>query len=314
MLPRGFSLPAAAALLLALLAPALGGGTSPLAEGVLMAGIAVVALVFPATAVRRGFWIGAGIVLMVALGWAWPAKWNHLPWRAMLEAAEIPVRACTSPDPGSSMRAWVLLLGGLAWAGWCAGIAWTNRSRRMVCEGLAAGIGLIALVAVAARHGHVPGWPAGTGLGPFANRNETTDIFAVGAFLTMACGVWRFGRISGSGAKMAFGLAWLCVLAIYMAALAMGLRGGAGAGATGEWAGHWRSGRTVARDGFFAHGAERDRSAGRNADRRFSTQDIQRRPPYDRGLAVDGHRARDFCGDFSALSQCLDPAGERAAP
>jgi O-antigen ligase/Flp pilus assembly protein TadD len=224
---RAAALPGTVAVLLALLAPALGGGTSPAAVAVLMAGIGLAAATLPAKRLRHGFLVCAGLVLAVALGWAWPASLNQLPWRSRLEEAGIPLDWYTSPEPWVSLRAWLLLLGGLVWAGWCAGQAWTSRSRIGVCEGLAAGIGVIAFVALATRNGHVPGWPKGTGLGPFANRNQTATLFATGAFLTVACGAERFRRWDVSGKRlrqlMAWGLAWFCLLGVYTAALALDL-------------------------------------------------------------------------------------------
>jgi O-antigen ligase len=220
MSQRGFSLPATAALALALMAPALGGGTSDTAVTFLVGGIGLVALIAPARGLRPGFLIWAGLVLIATLDWAWPARFNQLPWREMLEGAGFSLPGTTSAEPWVSLRAWLILLGGLVWAGWCMGQVWTNASRRAVCEGLAVGIGAIAAVAVAARNGHVPGWPAGTGLGPFANRNQTATLFAMGAFLTLACGAGRLRRMVGAG-RVAVAIAWLCLLGIDTAALAM---------------------------------------------------------------------------------------------
>jgi O-antigen ligase len=221
MSKRGVALPATAAVLLALLAPALGGGTSAMAVAVLMGGIVLVVLALPGRRLRAGYLIGAGVVAVATLDWVWPARWNQLPWRALLGEEGFPLFSYTSPDPEVSLAAWCVLLGGLAWAVWCAGIAWTNASRRAVCETLAGGIGVIALVAIVERNGHVPGWPVGTGLGPFANRNQTAMLFAIGAFLTVACGAGKLRGLSGWGARIAFALAWLGMLAVYTTALAL---------------------------------------------------------------------------------------------
>ena len=218
---RGLKARSFAALLLALLAPALGGGTSQGAVAVLLAGVGLVAVALPARRVRVGFLVAAGLVLVAALGWAWPARLVELPWRERLEAAGFPLAWCCSPEPWVSLRAWLLLLGGLVWAGWCAGQGWTSRSRRVVCEGLAAGIGVIALIALAARGRHVPGWPEGTGLGPFENRNQTAALFAMGAFLTVVCGAERARKPGRSGWMAAWWLLWLGLLGMYTAALAI---------------------------------------------------------------------------------------------
>ena len=224
-LSRGAFHPGVAAVLLALLAPALGGGTGPLAMALLLAGVGAAALALPARSVPRGYFLGAGLVFAGTLAWALPAGMAPAPWRAQLTAAGLPQAWTASPEPWISLRAWLCLLGGLTWAGWCAGLRWSDRSRTAACEGLAAGVGLIALVALAARHGRVPGWPAGTGLGPFANRNQTATLFAMGAFLSVACGVGRLRRLSaagaGAGRLLAWGGAWLCLLAVYTAALAL---------------------------------------------------------------------------------------------
>lgn len=229
-----------AALALALLAPALGGGTSVMASAVLVAGIGLAALFLPARDLRAGFLVGAALVLVMALDWVLPARLSPAPWRAELDVVGLPVGWAASPQPWESLRAWLLLLSGLVWAGWCAGQAWTSRDRRGICEGLALGIGAMALVALATRN--TPFWPPGTGLGPFENRNQTAALFAMGGFLTVACGAERFreNRTTRSFIwLMAWGFAWVCVLGIYTAALAVN-RSRAGpllfAGMTLAWA------------------------------------------------------------------------------
>ena len=201
----------AAALALALLAPALGGGTSPAAVAVLLAGAGLAAIMLPART-GRGFLLWAGLMLVATLDWALPARLLDLPWRERLGAAGFPLSWCSSPEPWMSLRAWLALIGGLVWAGWCAGQDWTRRDRRMVSEGLAVGIGIIALVALSGWH--VPGWPVGTGLGPFENRNQTALLFAVGGFLTVACGVERArkdGRLRKTGpASHGASSGWVC--------------------------------------------------------------------------------------------------------
>ena len=211
------------ALLLALLAPALGGGASAEAQAVLLTGIGLVAAGLPARNVRTGFLIGAGLVLVASLDWLWPARLSVLEWRDRLRAAGFPLEWSCSPEPWMSLRSWLLLLGGLLWAGWCTGHAWRSRERRVVCEGFSIGIGVLAVVALMSHawwHGFVPGWPAGTGLGPFANRNQTAALFAMGAFLTAVCGVERL-RHSSPGGKFWVAVGWLCLLGMYMVALAL---------------------------------------------------------------------------------------------
>src|SRR5271154_2675349 len=60
---RGLKARMAAALLLALLAPALGGGTSPMTVALLLAGTGLVAVALPTKGLRAGFLVGAGLVL-----------------------------------------------------------------------------------------------------------------------------------------------------------------------------------------------------------------------------------------------------------
>jgi O-antigen ligase len=203
------------------LAPALGGGTSPLAIAILLTGIGIVTIAFPAAALRPAFLIGASLILLITLDWALPASLFNLPWRDQLIAAGIPVQSCISPQPSISLHAWLLLLAGLTWAGWCAGQPWTIQSRNTLCEALALGIAAIALIALTSPH--VPGWPPGTGLGPFANRNQTATLFAIGAFLTVACGVERFRarRAARQTAPLLISaLVWFCLLAVCTIAIA----------------------------------------------------------------------------------------------
>ena len=77
-LSRGASFAGATAVLLAVLAPALGGGTSPVAVAVLLSGIGLAATARPPRGLKPGFLAGAGVLLASSLDWAWPASFKPL--------------------------------------------------------------------------------------------------------------------------------------------------------------------------------------------------------------------------------------------
>ncbi len=212
-----------AALLLALLAPALGGGTSVMAVAVLLAGVGLVVVGLPARGVRVGFLIGAGLVLAVALGWAWPARFFALPWRGRLAGAGFPVEWCVSAAAVGERAGLAAAAGRAGLDGWCMGQAWTRRERREIAEGLAVGIGVIA-AGGACR----PAWDragVATGDGAGAIRESQPDSGAVRNGRVSDGGVWG-GEVSrdsrgGAGWAVVLGLGWVCLLGVYTAALAV---------------------------------------------------------------------------------------------
>ncbi len=206
-----------AALAIALLAPALGGGTSPGAVAAISLGIGLALLLAPPHRVPRGFfWLGA-ILLLATLTWVLPARLFSLPWRSQLKIEYFPLGSTVSPEPWISFRSWLLLIVGLGWLAWCLGQSWARRERRTICAGLALGIGAIAGIALPGA-GRSLGWPPGTGLGPFPNRNQTALLFAIGAFLAVVCGVEAFRR-SRRGKRIAWLALWFCLLCLYTVAL-----------------------------------------------------------------------------------------------
>jgi O-antigen ligase len=212
---------------LALLAAAWGGGQSAEAAAVVGAGIGLAAIIFPAIGLRPRFVLLSGVLLLACLDWAWPASWAEpMEWRQRLVGAGFNLGPVVSPEPWVSAHGWLVLLAGLVWTGWCAGQIWTQGERRQIVAGLAAGIGVVAAVAVAARGHHVPGWPAvETGLGPFANRNQTATLYATGAFLAVVLGI-RACREEAGGSGQGKGrtvraLGWLVVAGVQVVALGL---------------------------------------------------------------------------------------------
>lgn len=126
-----------------------------------------------------------------------PASWFAAPaWRQALERGGIPTGALLSPQPWLSAEAAVLLLAGALWIGWLAGQEWEFGERRLLMAWFVAGAAAIAALALGAFYsGHpVPFWHSERGFGPFPNRNQTGDFFAVSGVLAVGCTCECFRR------------------------------------------------------------------------------------------------------------------------
>ena len=222
--------------MIALGAIAWGGATERMPQALALGAFGALLALAPARRwPERGFtWPALSLLLLAGSAW-WPARWFHAtPWRIQAQAAGILLPATHSPQPELSSEALVLLIGGLAWAGWLAAQPWDARSRRLAARVLAGGLIALAVVALAAwcLGRRVPGWLDERGFGPFPNRNHTGHVFALGAVLALGC-AGDAARRNRWGA-----LPWIAGAALSVAALAVNYsRGGVLLffGAAGLW-------------------------------------------------------------------------------
>lgn len=190
-LERGSNRALALAALLVLGAIAWGGTTTAAAQVVILTGLGVLWLLAPARQIPgHGFVACAGgLIALATLAWA-PAGWFAPElWRHGLQAVGIPLPDTLSPQPWLSAEALLWLVIGLAWIAWLLGQRWTGSDRVLVARILAAGMILIATVALVAWELHlaIPGWLSERGFGPFPNRNHTGHVFALGGILALGC-------------------------------------------------------------------------------------------------------------------------------
>jgi tetratricopeptide (TPR) repeat protein len=178
------------AVLLTLLAVALGGSVDLPAQALLaaLAGFLLL-LAPPRAALPSRPLIVAGVLLLIALAAFLPeAGSSSTPWREYL------VRECGLPRAIDSAGPWLrtpqpwltaqgcgLLLLGAVWGLYLIAQPWEREDRVRAAEFLVFGIAFLALTAVLAftLHFHVPGWNQEQNRGWFPNRNQTADVLAL---------------------------------------------------------------------------------------------------------------------------------------
>lgn len=222
-----YILPAA----IALLAPALGGCTEAWSQGVIL--LLIGALLFlqpPLSARRNGLFacLAAALLLVAAAGFL-PMRFGPAPWRALLMEQGIPVSGTVSPEPWVSLHCWFLLFAGIGWIAWLSAQDWSVDERRRLIATLAGGVGLLGAVSlIVFKAGvKVPFWHPLQGSGPFPNRNQTANLFAIGGMLAVVCAFEEGRRLRlhkgipmGKQAWRGVGVAaWLSVAGLLMAAL-----------------------------------------------------------------------------------------------
>ena len=179
--------------LLPVLACFLGGATKKWAEGIVVTLLGVLLLVRPPK-----FSLGPVLngILLALLGCAatafLPARWFFQPaWReALINDFGLTIPATMSPQPWLSLGALLSLVAGSSWLYYVCTHEWDPRTVRQQLRVFAAGVGLLAALAIAlylARTA-LPFWHNQRGFGPFPNRNQTANLFGVTAVIILACG------------------------------------------------------------------------------------------------------------------------------
>ncbi len=174
------------------------GGTSYLGRAVATALIGLLMIIAPLQ--RRIPWLVTLCLLALAvvpLIGLLPAAWlGPLPeWRVNLATNwDIVLPDTVSPQPGTTLEAWMLLAAGLGWFWFCLGRKYSTNDRRAILHVTTFG-GLLICGLTLAQYGKLfdPSiWPhqdpkTSVLAGPFPNRNVVSSLAALIAVLCAAC-------------------------------------------------------------------------------------------------------------------------------
>ena len=195
----------------------LGGATERGGQGLMLLALGTALVAAPPRAsLGRGLHLVLGALVALALLAFLPAGWFHAPaWRGALTGDfGVLLPGTVTPQPWLTAESLVLLLAGLAWFYWTAAVRWSDDERRHAGTLFAGGTVALAVLCVGLyRAGVVPaGWHSPRGFGPFPNRNQTADFFAVCALPVLACAraAWRADY---KPAALGWLLGWLAVSA-----------------------------------------------------------------------------------------------------
>ena len=206
-----------AAALLVLAICFLGGGRSVLARGLGMAVIGMLLLLAPPTfkapkSLLVTFFAAVLGPLLVYL----PAHALELDpsWRNGLhENWGISLPGMATAQPWVTFEAWLLHATGCVWVLWSLSRGTPEDDRRSLLRLLAAGITVLGVLTLLQERGllHIPFWrfnrDAGNTFGPFANRNHTSSLFAIGSVLCAACALDAYRRRSRQWAPFLLAIA-----------------------------------------------------------------------------------------------------------
>jgi len=212
---------------LILMAPFLGGSTRPWSEGVILAGLGLLIVLSPPVSFgsRALNAVLAGLLLLSAFAFL-PASWFGQPaWRSELTGRlGIQLPSTLSPQPWITMDGVILLFAGVVWICWLQARSWNFEDQRRMFKLYAAGIAGFAGIALLIYflHVRIPFWLTTERMfGPFPNRNQTANFFALGSILTVAL-VYEMAV-----AKKKAALAWILAFGVLGTALVVNYsRGG----------------------------------------------------------------------------------------
>lgn len=200
----------------ALLAAFLGGSTARWSQGVVLFLIGIAGLAMPPrVALGRGAALCLAGFFALAVASLLPAAWFPTPaWKTEWAELGVVFPLTFSAQPWLTGESLILLLGGIVWFSLVAGRGWNSEERRVLMTFFSAGVVLLAAVALIGFFAKyvLPFWSAPRGLGPFPNRNQTANFFALGSLLTLAC-----ARESWSRQRKSF-VCWLAGFAVLVAA------------------------------------------------------------------------------------------------
>jgi hypothetical protein len=200
------------------LAVALGGSVERAAQGVVLVAAGLAMLVFPVRmAPPRWLWAGALFLAVWPLAAFLPA-WGmggEGGWRALLGAAGVAADApLRTVQPWLTAESVALLAAGLAWAVYLACQPLDDRNRSFWLQIHVGGLAVVAGAALVLHFAQSPPpfWPEGR-FGPFPNRNQTANVFALGGVLAFALGQRQLRHGRGAGAL------WLGLAAFFLGAV-----------------------------------------------------------------------------------------------
>ena len=170
----------------------LGTGRSPWALGLVATVLGLMALLFPPR--RRVPYIFLGIAAVITFFTLLPIvplPWPHWPaWRvSLMEDFHVALPSTWSPQPKVTFENWCALAVMMLWFFWTVNRPWPSDDRILTNRILAAGLGVLAVLALAF---HFIGWkPPGwnqtlSDIGPYANRNHFSCLMAIAALLCLA--------------------------------------------------------------------------------------------------------------------------------
>ncbi len=164
--------------------------------------------------------IFAALITLAAIVFL-PARWFFLPtWRrAMVNDLTISLPATLTPQPWITASCLISLIAGISWLYLVSTQELELRSARFQLRLFVIGIAALAAISIALYFAHAafPFWINQRGFGPFPNRNQTADLFAITAIVLLACGQddLRRGRRSWP--------LWIVALGVLIAALVINL-------------------------------------------------------------------------------------------
>jgi tetratricopeptide (TPR) repeat protein len=204
------------AALVALSSAFLGGDTTTIGEVAPIIGVGFLLVISPFRALpNRGGLIGITGLIVCALFGFLPASWFGEPaWHLFIRRAIPGLTNNVSLQPLLTLTDLCRMLSAIFFGIWV--VQWRPK-RRVLCVRVLAGA--IAILAVAALVAHafsisIPGWRPSQGFGPFANRNQTGTLMALGAMLALGLCAYstRVRRTDAPPWAMAFGI---CLVALF---------------------------------------------------------------------------------------------------
>ena len=184
---------------LPVLACFLGGATERWGQAIVFALLGLLLVIAPPR-FSLGLFFNAVVVALTlcALAAFLPARWFMTPaWRvALLDDFGIGLASTVSPQPWLTLDCLVPFAAGLCWLYYVCARDSDLRTVRTEARVYAALLVLLAALCVGlyAAHTRLPFWHNERGFGPFPNRNQTGDVFGIGAVMILACAQEDFRR------------------------------------------------------------------------------------------------------------------------
>jgi O-antigen ligase len=184
---------ASAIVCLTLLAPLLGGTTTLWAQAIIALCTGLLFLVSPPQR-SIGLTPNAALITfgLLSLTAFLPAAWAGLPpWRTALVGLGAELPATRTPQPWLSFEAIALLFLGLAWTYYVFAKQFSLRTRTRMWAAYCVGIlTLAAAMTFCLAFGkRIPFWPDVEHFGFFPNRNQTSNVLALGGIMIYATGL-----------------------------------------------------------------------------------------------------------------------------
>ncbi|MBV8969914.1 MAG: O-antigen ligase family protein [Verrucomicrobia bacterium] len=204
------------AALVALSSAFLGGDTTTVGQAVPIIGVGFLLVISPLRALPNpGGLIGIIGLIVCALFGFLPASWFGEPaWHLFFRRTIPGLTNDVSLQPLITLTGLCRMLSAIFFGIWV--VQW-RPTRRVLCVRVLAGA--IAILAAAALAAYafsipVPGWRPSQGFGPFANRNQTGTLMALGGMLALGLCAYsiRVHRTDAPPWAMAFGI---CLVALF---------------------------------------------------------------------------------------------------